>query len=63
MQKEETIIKTFNRIVKDRFFRYRGLNIERIIAGYKVLEQKALTMDEVDDIIDDSLSNLKKSVK
>lgn len=60
---EGQITAAFRRVVLDRFFRYRSVTIERIIAGYKVLEQKALTMDEVDDIIDDSLSNLKKSLK
>ena len=59
---EGQITASFRRVVKDRFFRYRGVQCERIIGGYKVLQQKALTMDEVDDIIDASLSKLKKSV-
>lgn len=63
MKTEGAIIQTFNRVVKDRFFKYRGVTVEHIIGGFKVLNKKALTMDEVDQIIDDSLSNLKKSLK
>lgn len=42
---------------------YRGCLVTKIIGGYKCLNQKAKSPQEVDAIIDKSLTEIKKSIK
>ena len=42
---------------------YRGVIIHRIIGGYRVLDKKAKSPEQVDEIINQSLINLKSTVK
>ena len=43
-------------------FQYRGCLIEKIIGGYRVFNKKVTSMDDVDDVIDESLRTVGKSI-
>ena len=43
-------------------FQYRGCLIEKIIGGYRVFDKKVASMDDVDDVIDESLRTVGKSI-
>jgi len=43
-------------------FQYRGCLIEKIIGGYRVFNKKVTSMDDVDDLIDESLRTVGKSI-
>ncbi len=44
-------------------FQYRGCLVEKIIGGYRVFNKKVSSMDDVDDVIDESLRTVGKSIK
>mgnify|MGYP000331840172 CR=1 len=44
-------------------FQYRGCLVEKIIGGYRVFDKKVSSMDDVDDLIDESLRTVGKSIK
>ena len=44
-------------------FVYRGCQLERIVGGWKIFEQKVTTREEVDTIIDKACVSVKKSIK
>lgn len=43
-------------------FQYRGCLVEKIIGGYRVFDKKVSSMDDVDDLIDESLRTVGKSM-
>ena len=43
-------------------FQYRGCLVEKIIGGYRVFNKKVTSMDDVDDLIDESLRTVGKSI-
>ena len=43
-------------------FQYRGCLVEKIIGGYRVFNKKVSSMDDVDDLIDESLRTVGKSI-
>lgn len=43
-------------------FQYRGCLVEKIIGGYRVFDKKVSSMDDVDDLIDESLRIVGKSI-
>lgn len=43
-------------------FVYRGVLIEKIIGGFMVMGKKVKSMDDVDDVIDESLRTVGKSI-
>ena len=43
-------------------FQYRGCLVEKIIVGYRVFNKKVSSMDDVDDVIDESLRTVGKSI-
>ena len=43
-------------------FQYRGCLIEKIIGGYRVFDKKVASMDDVDDVIDESIRTVGKSI-
>ena len=43
-------------------FQYRGCLIEKIIGGYRVFNKKVTSMDDVDDVIDESIRTVGKSI-
>ena len=43
-------------------FQYRGCLVEKIIGGYRVFYKKVTSMDDVDDLIDESLRTVGKSI-
>ena len=43
-------------------FQYRGCLVEKIIGGYRVFNKKVSSMDDVDDVIDESLRTVGKSI-
>ena len=43
-------------------FQYRGCLVEKIIGGYRVFDKKVSSMDDVDDVIDESLRTVGKSI-
>lgn len=45
------------------FFNYKGLIIEKQIGGYLCLGKKCLTIEQVDDVIEESKTSLGKSIK
>lgn len=42
---------------------YRGVVVEKMIGGYRVLNKKVHTMKQVDDAIDNAANNLQNSIK
>ncbi len=44
-------------------FQYRGCLVEKIIGGFMVFGKKVKSMDDVDDLIDESLRTVGKSIK
>ena len=44
-------------------FNYRNCLIEKIIGGFMVMGKKVKSMDDVDDLIDESLRTVGKSIK
>jgi len=44
-------------------FQYRGCLVEKIIGGYRVFDKKVSSMDDVDDLIDESIRTVGKSIK
>jgi hypothetical protein len=45
------------------FFNRNGVIIEKIIGGFRVFGKKCLTIEQVDDVIEEAKMNLQKSVK
>ena len=43
-------------------FVYRGVLIEKIIGGFMVMGKKVKSMDDVDDVIDESIRTVGKSI-
>ena len=43
-------------------FQYRGCLVEKIIGGYRVFNKKVTSMDDVDDVIDESIRTVGKSI-
>ena len=43
-------------------FKYRGCLVEKIIGGYRVFNKKVTSMDDVDDVIDESIRTVGKSI-
>lgn len=43
-------------------FQYRGCLVEKIIGGFMVFGKKVKSMDDVDDLIDESLRTVGKSI-
>ena len=43
-------------------FQYRGCLVEKIIGGYRVFNKKVKSMDDIDDLIDESLRTVGKSI-
>ena len=43
-------------------FNYRNCLIEKIIGGFMVMGKKCKTMEQVDDVIDESLRTVGKSI-
>ena len=43
-------------------FNYRSCLIEKIIGGFMVMGKKVKSMDDVDDVIDESLRTVGKSI-
>ena len=43
-------------------FNYRNVLVEKIIGGFMVMGKKCKTMEQVDDIIDESLRTVGKSI-
>jgi hypothetical protein len=45
------------------FFNRKGVIVERLCGGFRVLGKKCLTIEQVDDVIEESKINLQKSIK
>lgn len=45
------------------FFNRNGVIIERLCGGYRVFGKKCLTLEQVDDVIEESKINLQKSIR
>ena len=58
-----TIKETFSTIVSETFFTYRGVIVERLVGGYRVLNKKVRSIEEVDDVIDQSKKNISESIQ
>lgn len=44
-------------------FFYRGFSVEKIIGGYKCMNRNVSSKKELDDMIDEAIKNLGKSIK
>ena len=44
------------------FFNRNGVIIERLVGGFKVFGKKCLTLDQVDEVIEESKISLGKSI-
>jgi len=44
-------------------FNYRNVLVEKIIGGFMVMGKKVTSMDDVDDVIDESIRTVGKSIK
>ncbi len=44
-------------------FNYRNVLVEKIIGGFMVMGKKVTSMNDVDDLIDESLRTVGKSIK
>lgn len=58
-----TIKESFSTIVSETFFTYRGVIVERLVGGYRVLNKKVKSIQEVDDVIDQSKKIISESTK
>jgi len=45
------------------FFNYKGNVVEILVGGFKIFGKKCLTIEQVDDVIEESKKNLQKSIK
>ena len=45
------------------FFNRNGVVVEILVGGFKIFGKKCLTIEQVDDVIEEAKMNLKKSVK
>ena len=43
-------------------FQYRNVLVEKVIGGFMVMGKKCKTMEQVDDLIDESLRTVGKSI-
>lgn len=54
--------KSFSTIVSETFFNYKGVVVERLVGGFRIFSHKVRTMDEVDEIINNSQKSITKSI-
>lgn len=45
------------------FFNYKGNVVEILVGGFKIFGKKCLTIEQVDDVIEESKINLQKSIR
>lgn len=55
--------KSFNDVMNNTFFTYKGVQVERLIGGWRIFNHKVKTMEEVDDIIKQTSHIISKSIK
>lgn len=59
----EELNKSLEKVMTEDIFIHRGVIIQRLIGGYRVLSHKVKSMDDVDKIIDDSQKTISDSIK
>lgn len=58
-----SILDSFNKVMVDNFFVHKGVVIERLVGGFRVLSQKVRTLDEVDAVINGTYKIVNDSIK
>ena len=45
------------------FFNYKGNVVEILVGGFKIFGKKCLTIEQVDDVIEEAKTAIQKSIK
>ena len=51
------------KLINETYFNYKGTTVERLISGFRVLDQKVKTMEEVDEVIKKGYGVIEKSIR
>lgn len=62
MIKNQSLIKSLNRVMDNTFFTHSGVIVTRLIGGYEVLGYKVKTIEEVDEVIKKGYKTIEKSI-
>lgn len=63
MSKQPTHIDSLNKVMGENYFQYKGVLVERMIGGFRVLNNKVKTMEEVKEIIKRGYGVIEKSIR
>lgn len=63
MNTQPTHIDNLNKVMDETYFVYRGCILRKLIGGYEIFSKKYRNFNEIDDVIDNSLNNIKNSLK
>ena len=55
--------KSFNDVMNNTFFTRNGVLVEKLIGGFRVFNHKVKTMEEVDNIINQTSHTIRRSIK
>ncbi len=63
MNNQEQLTTTLNRVIKDRFFNYRGCCVEKIIGGFRWNNHTFKNYTELDKHIDETYKAIAQSIQ
>ena len=63
MNTQPTHIDSLNKVMGENYFQYKGVLVERMIGGFRVLNNKVKTMEEVDEVIKKGYGVIEKSIR
>ena len=63
MNTQPTHIDNLNKVMCENYFQYKGVLVERMIGGFRVLNNKVKTMEEVDEVIKKGYGVIEKSIR
>ena len=63
MNTQPTHIDSLNKVMGENYSQYKGVLVERMIGGFRVLNNKVKTMEEVDEVIKKGYGVIEKSIR